>query len=364
MRCLPQLTALLALCLAASAGAGCNATPLSSIAAESISPTADPALAELEPSTQAFVDALEAAGGPPIYTLPVQTARAVLDTLQSGNVARPPAEVADYVIPVGPSGSVSIRIVKPQGSFGYLPVIVYLHGGGWILGDERTHDRLIRDIASGARAAVVFVKYTLSPEAQFPVPLEEAYAATKYIAEHGTSFGLDPTRLAIAGDSVGGNMATVVARLAKERGGPSIRYQALFYPVTDTTFDTASYQQFAEGPWLTTRAMQWFFDAYAPKLEDRERPDVAPLRASVDQLRGLPPALVITDENDVLRDEGEAYAHALMGAGVTVKAVRYLGTIHDFMMLDGLAATPAARSALTLASAELRGALSILPTSP
>jgi acetyl esterase len=201
------------------------------------------------------------------------------------------------------------------------------------------------------------VKYTPSPEAQFPVPLEQCYAATKYIAEHGASFGLDPTRLAIAGDSVGGNMATVVSRLAKERGGPVIRYQVLLYPVTDANFDTPSYQQFANGPWLAKRTMQWFFDAYAPKLEDREKPEVSPLRASVEQLRNLPPALVITDENDVLRDEGEAYAHSLMRAGVPVKAVRVLGTIHDFMMLDALASTPPARSAITLASAELRDAL-------
>jgi acetyl esterase len=365
MRCLPQLTALLALCVAASAGAGCDSTHISSTAAALISPAAEttqyptpePVAAQLEPRTQAFIDALQAAGGPPLYTLPVQTARTFLDVYQSGNTSRPPADVQDQVIPVGPTGSVSIRIVKPKGSSGYLPIIVYIHGGGWILGDEKTHDRLIREIASGAQAAVVFVKYSPSPEAQFPVPLEQCYAATKYIAEHGASFGLDPTRLAIAGDSVGGNMATVVARLAKERGGPVIRYQALFYPVTDATFDTPSYQQFVGGPWLTKRAMQWFFDAYAPKLEDREKPEVSPLRASVEQLRNLPPALVITDENDVLRDEGEAYAHSLMRAGVPVKAVRVLGTIHDFMMLDALASTPPTRSAITLASAELRDAL-------
>jgi acetyl esterase len=238
-----------------------------------------------------------------------------------------------------------------------LPVIVYFHGGGWILGNERTHDRLIRELARDARAAVVFVKYTPSPEARFPVPVEQGYAATRYVAEHGARFGLDPTRLAIAGDSVGGNMAAVVARLAKERGGPEIRLQALFYPVTDARFDTASYQQFAEGPWLTRREMQWFFDAYAPDPADRERPDVAPLRTPIERLRGLAPALVIVDENDVLRDEGEAYAHLLMNAGVPVKAVRVLGTIHDFMMLNAIADTPPTRAAITLAGAELRAAL-------
>jgi acetyl esterase len=234
---------------------------------------------------------------------------------------------------------------------------MYFHGGGWILGDAKTHDRLIRTLATRTGAALVFVKYTPSPEAQFPVPLEEAYAATKYVAEHGAELGLDTTRLAVAGDSVGGNMATEVTRLAKEHGGPEIAYQALFYPVTSSNFFDKSYQQFAAGPWLTTASMLWFFNAYAPKLVDRLNPYVAPLLATVEQLADLPPALVITDENDVLRDEGEAYAHKLMRAGVPVTAVRFLGTMHDFMMLDALADMPAARGAVTLASAMLHDAL-------
>lgn len=342
MRSLLTLSALLALCLSAAAPA-----PTST----------DPVASSVEPRTQAFLDALAAKGGPPLYTLPVVAARAVLDSLQAGDVAVLPADVEDRVIPGGPTGSVSLRIVRPQGSSGCLPGILYFHGGGWILGNERTHDRLIREIANRANAAVVFVKYTPSPEAQFPVPVEQAYAATKYVAEHGALFNIDSSRLAVAGDSVGGNMAAVVALLAKERGGPELRYQALFYPVTDANFDDASYQKFAEGPWLTKPAMEWFFNAYAPKLADRERPEVAPLRASVSQLEGLPPTLLIVDENDVLRDEGEAYAHKLMQAGVTVTAVRYLGTIHDFMMLNALADTPASLSATALASEKLREAL-------
>jgi acetyl esterase len=323
----------------------------------SIDVPVEPRPPTLDPGTQAFIDALAARGGPPIYTLPVREARAFLDDLQAADMRSIPADVEDRVIPGGPTGSVPIRIVRPEGASEPLPVVVYLHGGGWILGDERTHDRLIREIARDAQVAVVFVKYTPSPEAQFPVPIEQAYAATRYVAENGAGLRLDASRLAVAGDSVGGNMATVVARLARDRGRPSIRFEALFYPVTDASMDTESYKRFADGPWLTKRAMEWFFDAYASNLADRELPAVSPLKATQEELRGLPPTLLITDENDVLRDEGEAYAHALMEADVPVKAVRYLGTIHDFMMLNALADTPPVRSAVTLASAELRSAL-------
>ena len=267
------------------------------------------------------------------------------------------ADIDDEVLAVGPTGSVGVRIVRPPGNTDALPVVMYFHGGGWILGNERTHDRLIRELAVRARAAVIFVKYTPSPEARFPVPLEQAYAATKFIAEHGADFDLDPTRLAVAGDSVGGNMAIGVTRLARARGGPEIVHQALFYPVTHANFFNKSYQEFAAGPWLSRAAMLWFFNACAPRLADRFNPDVSPLLAPVDQLRDLPPALIITGENDVLRDEGEAYAHKLMRAGVPVNAVRYLGTIHDFMMLDALADTPAAVSATALAAETLREAL-------
>jgi acetyl esterase len=164
---------------------------------------------------------------------------------------------------------------------------------------------------------------------------------------------LDSSRLAVVGDSVGGNMTAAVTLLAKERGGPKISYQVLFYPVTDANFDTPSYREFANGPWLTKPAMEWFWNAYEPDAAARKKPTVSPLQASIDQLKGLPPALVITDENDVLRDEGEAYAHKLSQAGVSVTAVRYLGTIHDFVMLDALRDTPAARSAIALANASL-----------
>jgi acetyl esterase/lipase len=312
----------------------------------------------LDPKIRKFIEALEAKGGEPIYKLSPAEARNVLETLQSQPVKKLDAKIEDLTIPGGPSKEISIRIVRP-GNYtgGALPVVMYFHGGGWILGSKNTHDRLIREIANGANVALVFVNYTPSPEAKYPVPIEQAYAATKYIAENGKKMNLDSSRLAVVGDSVGGNMATVVAMLAKQRRGPKIAYQALFYPVTDANFETASYREFAEGPWLTKAAMKWFWDAYAPDVAARKNPTASPLQASLDELSGLPPALVITDENDVLRDEGEAYADKMMQAGVSVTAVRYLGAIHDFMMLNPISDTTAARSAIQLANVTLRNAL-------
>jgi len=307
---------------------------------------------------RAFLEALEAQGGPPIYTLPYADARAVLDKAQvAANVARPPADIDDRKVPGGPKGEVSIRILRPNPRpAGSLPIVMYFHGGGWVLGNKDTHDRLIREIADGAQAAVVFVNYTPSPEAQYPTSIEEAYAATKFIADNGASMKLDPSRLAVAGDSVGGNMVAAVTILAKQRGAPKIGHQLMFYPVTDASFETGTYRQFADGPWLTRKAMQWFWDAYAPDHTKRKDPTASPLRVSVDELRGLPPALVITDENDVLRDEGEAYANKLNEAGVPVTAVRYLGTVHDFMVLNAITQDPAPRAAIAQATAFLRNA--------
>jgi acetyl esterase len=240
---------------------------------------------------------------------------------------------------------------------GTLPVVIYFHGGGWVLGSQNTHDRLVRDLVNGTKAAFVFVNYTLSPEAQFPVPIEQAYAATKYIAEHGKQFGLDSSRLAVAGDSVGGNMVAVVTQFAKERQGPVICYQVLFYPVTDASLSQKSYEEFANGPWLTKAAMEWFWDAYAPNKGDRKKTTASPLSATLEQLKGLPPALVIVDENDVLRDEGEEYARKLIQAGVDVTAVRVLATHHDFALLNALADTPATKATVQLASQKLSEAL-------
>lgn len=311
----------------------------------------------LEPAARALADSLAAAGGPPLYTLSPKDARAVLDRAQAGDVAMPPAVVEPHTIPGGPDGEISVTIVRPVGTNGSLPAVVYAHGGGWILGNFATHERLVCDLAAQTGAAVVFVNYAPSPEAHYPVAIEQSYAALTWVAEHGAELGLDGSRVAVAGESVGGNMTAAVTLLAKQRGGPAIRYQALLYPVTNAAFDTDTYEQFADGPWLTRKAMQWFWDAYAPDPAVRAEPTASPLLASPEQLRGLPPALVITDEADVLRDEGEAYGRKLRQAGVDVTAVRYGGVFHDFMMLNALAETNAARAAVAQAAQALKTAL-------
>lgn len=308
----------------------------------------------VESKTQGFLDALAAQGGTPIYQLPVEDARLVLVNAQAGEVAKLPAEIQDLTIPVGPTGEVALRIFRPQAVADPLPVIVYFHGGGWVLGDRHTHDRLLRELTNGTGAAVVFVDYARSPEAQYPIAIEQAYAATGWIAEHGSSLNLDAERLVVAGDSVGGNMTAAVTLLAKERGGPKLDFQVLFYPVTDANFETVSYQDFAEGYFLTREAMKWFWNHYAPDLQVRHQPTASPLQASVEQLQGLPPALVITGEFDVLRDEGEAYGQKLIKAGVTVTSTRYLGTIHDFVLLNAITDTPAPRAAIAQATETLR----------
>lgn len=313
----------------------------------------------LEPTTQRFIDALATRGGAPLYTLPYAAARKVLEDAQAIPVRTLPADVEDRVFPVGPTGEVSVRIYRPIGASPFLPVVMYFHGGGWVLGSKHTHDRLLRDLVGGVRAAFVFVNYTPSPEAQFPVPIEQVYAATKYVSEHGRELGLDPSRLAVAGDSVGGNMAAVVTQLAKERRGPTIRYQVLLYPVTDSSMSHATYKEFADGPWLTAAAMAWFWDAYAPSQADRHQTTASPLSATLEQLRGLPPALVIVDENDVLRDEGEEYARKLIQAGVDVTPIRILATHHDYALLNALADTPATKATVQIVSEKLSAALAI-----
>jgi len=309
----------------------------------------------LEPHTEQFIDGL--AGAPPIYSLSPDEARSVLVQAQSIPVGKPSAQIEDIAFPVGPTGSVPVRIVRPADTVDALPAVIYIHGGGWILGDRTTHDRLVREIAVGAGAAVVFVDYDRSPEARYPVAIEQAYAATRYVVDHSADLHIDPSRLAVAGDSVGGNMAAALTLMARQRRGPRIAFQVLFYPVTDADFDTDTYTRFADGPWLTKRAMRWFWDAYLPDVVARKQPTATPLNASLDELAGLPEALVVVDENDVLRDEGEAYARRLSDAGVRVTSTRYNGTIHDFVMLNALADTPATRGAIAQAVGALKTAL-------
>lgn len=315
---------------------------------------------KLDPAAAKLLQNLEKQDGPPIYTLSPAKARTILDTLQAPSVDTIPADVQDVVIPDGskPKKEISLRIVRPLGTeHEKLPIIVYIHGGGWILGNKYTHDRLIRKIANQANAAVVFVNYSLSPEAQYPTAIEQAYETVKYLAKYGSKFSLDSKRIAIAGDSVGGLMAAVVTQLAKQRSGPKILFQLLFYPVTDANFNTDSYKQFANGYWLTKKAMKWFWDAYAPDHSIRTNPSVSPLRAKIEQLKGLPPTLIFTNENDVLRDEGQAYAKRLMQAGVDVTALQAVGMIHDSVMLDPLKDSPTTNSMIDFASQKLKQVL-------
>jgi acetyl esterase len=319
----------------------------------------------LEQETKTFLENLQSQGSQPIYTLSPKEARAVLSNLQASvPVEMLPVQIENRTIAGGPDGHISISIVRPQGSSDKtLPVVVYIHGGGWVLGGFDTHERLVRELANKANVAIVFVNYTPAPEAQYPVQIEQAYAAMKWVAENGRSISVDPSRLAVAGDSVGGNMAASVTLLAKERGGPKIAFQELFYPVADANFDTTSYKEFQDGYWLTREAMKWFWNNYAPDKATRKEPTASPLQASINQLDGLPPALVIVDEHDVLRDEGEAYAHKLMQAGVPVTATRILGTIHDFMMLNPISDTTPVRGAIDQASHMLTKVLSASPSS-
>lgn len=310
-------------------------------------------MSELEPTTQAFIDSL--VGTTPIYTLTPEDARNVLAGAQkSVSVKLAPARSEDRVLNVGPKGRTQIRIYRPESANGPLPVVIYTHGGGWVLGDRETHDRLVRELTVGANAVVVFVDYDRSPESRYPVAVEESYAVLKYVAEHPDEFGADASRIAIAGDSVGGNMTAVVALLAKERKGPDVKAQLLFYPVTDASMSTVSYQEFAEGPWLTRKGMEWFWDQYLPDFSKRADIHASPINASLEQLNGLPQTLLLVDENDVLRDEGEAYGRKLSAAGVPVRSVRYNGTIHDFMLLNPIASTPPVRGAVDQASQYLR----------
>ena len=311
--------------------------------------------AGVEHNTQAFLDALAKGGGQPLETLSPIDARNVLIGAQKG-AKLAPADVSEKIIMVD-GKPLNLTIVRPAGAKGVLPAFMFFHGGGWILGDYPTHERFVRDLVADSGAVAVFVNYSPSPEARYPAAINEAYAATKWVAENGAQIQVDGTRLAVAGNSVGGNMAAVVAVMAKASGGPKLRAQVLFWPVTNANFEDASYDEFANDHFLTKGMMKWFWDAYTTNPIQRQEIYASPLLATPDQLKDLPPALVQTAEKDVLRDEGEAYARKLDGAGVTVVATRYNGMIHDFGLLNVLSGIPTTRAALHQASEELRARL-------
>jgi acetyl esterase len=308
----------------------------------------------LEPAAQEVADAF--AKPPFLYEMDYPAARKVLDDAQATPIEKLPIDEEWITVPAA-VGDARVRLIKPKGAGGALPAIVYMHGGGWVLGNANTHDRLVRELAVGARAALAFVEYPNSPEAKYPVAIEQGYATAQWITREGASKGLDATRIAVAGESVGGDMTAALTLMAKERGDVKFVHQSMYYPVTDAAMNTASYEEFDSGYYLSRKEMEWFWDAYTTDPGERAQITASPNKATIEQLRGLPPAFLCVDEADPLRDEGESYAAKLRAAGVPVTTVRYDGTIHDFMLLNPLSETKATRAAIREAVAELQLAL-------
>jgi acetyl esterase len=307
--------------------------------------------------TSQFLRALNSGTGPAINTLsPAQARQVLTDAQNSVKVDLSGIDVSNRTIEQD-GISVPITIVRPQGVTGTPPVFMFFHGGGWILGDFPTHERLVRDLVVQSGAVAVFVNYTPSPEARYPVAINQAYAATKWVAAHGNEIGVDGSRLAVVGNSVGGNMAAVVSLMAKDKQGPAIRFQGLMWPVTDNNFNDGSYNAYPEGHFLTRPMMKWFWDAYTKDPKQRNEIYASPLRASLDQLKGLPPALIQVAQFDVLRDEGEAYGRKLDAAGDEATTVRYNGTIHDFGLLNALAEDAPTKAAIRQLANELQSRL-------
>jgi acetyl esterase len=304
----------------------------------------------VHPQTQALLDELAKAGDFDLTTLPPAAMRDVYRQMSAAQSEVPVGAVADLSIP-GPYGPIPIRVYTPGSASG--AAIVYFHGGGWVIGGLDTHDPTCRALANAAGTTVVSVDYRLAPEHKYPAAAEDCYAGLRWVAEYGREIGIDPARLAVAGDSAGGNLAAVTALLARERRGPALRMQLLIYPVTDHRFDTPSYRDNAEGYFLTTKQMQWFWNHYLERADQGDETSASPMRAK--DLAGLPPALVITAEYDPLRDEGEAYAARLREAGVPAELVRYDGQIHGFFAM--FEALDDGRKAIDHAGAALRRAL-------
>jgi acetyl esterase/lipase len=311
----------------------------------------------LSPGTKAFLGALNGSGVPPLETMTPAAAREVLASAQASVTVDLSGIEETRRLVTADRYDLTLDVIRPAGAPEGLPVFVFVHGGGWVLGDYPTHRRLVRDLVVRSGCAAAFVNYTRTPEAHYPQPVEEVYAATTWVATNGAQIGVDGSRLAIVGNSVGGNMSAVTCILAKERGGPKIQVQILLWPIVDHGFDTESYRQFGEQRFLSTSLMKWMYDLYTKDPEQRRQIYASPLRATIEQLRGLPPALIQVAESDILRDEGEAYGRKLAEAGVEVATVRHDGMIHDFGLLNGLAREPGTIAMIELAAARLRLAL-------
>lgn len=309
----------------------------------------------LDPVVQNFVEQIEKSGGKPLYDLTPREARQVLLSVQKGIPENDEIQTDEYLVPLENERKMKLYIIKPATAADPLPVIFYIHGGGWVMGGIKTHRYLIEQLVLRTHVAVVFPEYELSPEAQYPHTTEDLFKVLQYVTEYGNNFDLDLTHLAVVGDSVGANMTVVMSLLASQNENkPKISAQILLYPVTNARFEDESYKEFAQGPWLTAKAMQWFWQQYAPDKNDQKATNASILNNDYDTLSALPPTLVVTDENDVLRDEGENFAAKLNKAGVEVAAVRINGTIHDFMMLYDLRDSAATQATFDLVAAYIK----------
>ena len=287
----------------------------------------------LDPQAKAVLDQFASMGGPQLHEMSVAQARElILGMVALAGEPESIARIENRTVP-GPAGQIPVRIYTPVGTAPF-PVLVYFHGGGWVIGNLDTHDGICRSLANRVGCLVVSVDYRLAPEHRFPAAPEDCYAATRWLAEHAGSLGGDKGRIAVGGDSAGGNLAAVVALMARDRGGPKLAFQLLVYPATDTDFETRSYRENSEGYFLTRADMVWFWNHYAPRDEDRRNPYAAPLRAA--SLRGLPPALVISAEFDPLCDDGNAYAARLREDGVPVRLSQQDGLIHGFFQMGAV----------------------------
>ena len=324
------------------------------VSAQTLDASKDP---QIESNIRAFLKMLNSGTGKPLEQLAPKDARAILVGAQSSAKVDLSGVTFTEKIINQDGQSIKLNIVRPANVKGILPVFMFFHGGGWVLGDFPTHQRMVRDLVVESGAVAVFVNYTPSPEAHYPAAINQAYAATKWVAENGKQIDVDGKRLAVTGNSVGGNMAAVVALMAKDKKGPSIKLQVLFWPVTNAYFETESYNLFGKDRFLTKNLMMWMWDNYTTDINQRKEIYASPLQATVEQLRGLPAALVQTAENDILRDEGEAYARKLDEAGVKVTATRFNGMIHDWGLLNAISTISGTKSAMLQAGAELKKAL-------
>jgi acetyl esterase len=307
----------------------------------------------IDPEVRSFLAKINRDSSP-FWELPQPKPQEILTGLQSQTVVDMSGVTTTERTISQDGRTVKLHIMKPEQVGSNPGVLLFIHGGVWIVGNFQNHQRLLRDLVVGSRQIGVFVEYTSLPAAKFPTQLEECYAALKWISEHAQEFGADGTRIAVAGNSVGGNMSAALPLMSKDRNGPKISYQVLLVPATDASVDTRSYLEYGNERFLTRAFMKYGWDLYVPDAKTRNNPYVSPLRASANELKGLPPALVITAENDPLRDEGEAYARKLKEAGVSVDAVRYNGTIHDFVALNALRYVPSTEAAIDQINAGLR----------